>query len=399
MKKGGCVVHFNTFNSYSLTMHICFLTNEYPKEGFPHGGLGTFVKTMAEALVQSGNQISVVGLNYKAINETEQLNGVTIIRIKKSKVKGLAWYFNSKNIGKTINAIHKKSPIHFVEGPELSLAFLPKIKNIKYVIRLHGGHHFFAEAENRGVNWWKGFQEKRSFKKADAFIAVSNYVKTHTANYLSYQNKPIEVIFNPINSQLFQPQNEAIDSNNITFAGTICEKKGVRQLIQAFPLIKKKFPNAILNLYGRDWFFPDGSSYVKMLQETELPQLGEVSKDIIFHGAVTYKEIPMVYAKAVVCVFPSHMETLGLVAPEAMAMEKAVVFTKLGPGSEVIIDGETGLLCNPLESTDIANKIIQVLDNPNFAYQLGKKARIIVLEQFEITNLVSKNISFYNKII
>ena len=83
-------------------MHICFLTNEYPKEGFPHGGLGTFVKTIAEELVSKNIQVSVVGLNYNPIDETEQLNGVTVIRIKRSKVKGLAWFFNSKNIGKTI---------------------------------------------------------------------------------------------------------------------------------------------------------------------------------------------------------------------------------------------------------------------------------------------------------
>lgn len=63
----------------------------------------------------------------------------------------------------------KKIEFDLVEGAELS-AFLPKIKEIKYIIRLHGGHHF-AEGENRGINWWKGFQEKRSFKKADAFIA------------------------------------------------------------------------------------------------------------------------------------------------------------------------------------------------------------------------------------
>ena len=124
-------------------MHICFLTNEYPKEGFPHGGLGTFVKTIAEELVSKNIQVSVVGLNYNPIDETEQLNGVTVIRIKRSKVKGLAWFFNSKNIGKTIDAIHRKAPIHIIEGPELSLAFLPKIKDIKYIIRLHGGHHFF----------------------------------------------------------------------------------------------------------------------------------------------------------------------------------------------------------------------------------------------------------------
>ena len=111
-------------------MHICFLTNEYPKAGFPHGGLGSFVKTMAEALVKNGLQVTVIGLNYTLADETESVNGVRIIRIQKSKVKGLAWYFNSKNIAKTIAAIHKKNPIDIVEGAELSLAFLPKIKKI-----------------------------------------------------------------------------------------------------------------------------------------------------------------------------------------------------------------------------------------------------------------------------
>ena len=311
----------------------------------------------------------------------------------------MAWYFNSKNIAKTIATLHKENPIDIVEGAELSLAFLPKIKEIKYVIRLHGGHHFFAEGENRGINWWKGFQEKRSFKKADAFIAVSNYVKNHTATYLSYHNKPIEVIFNPINIQLFQSQEVAIETNNITFAGTICEKKGVRQLIQAFPLVKEKFPDAILNLYGRDWFFPDGSSYIKMLKEIELPKLGAFAKDVIFHGAVSFAEIPNAYAKAAVCVFPSHMETLGLVAPEAMAMEKPVVFTKLGPGPEVIADGETGWLCNPYQPEDIANTIIQVLSHPQKAQEVAKQAKRFVSEKFALHEIVQKNIHFYKKIL
>ena len=102
-------------------MHICFLTNEYPKSGFPHGGLGSFVKTMAEALVGKGIQVTVVGLNYVLCDETENVNGVNVIRIQKSKVKGLAWYFNSKNIAKTIAAIHKKNPIDIVEGQLICL--------------------------------------------------------------------------------------------------------------------------------------------------------------------------------------------------------------------------------------------------------------------------------------
>ena len=380
-------------------MHVCFLTNEYPKEAFPHGGLGSFVKTMAEALALKGIQVSVVGLNYVFSNETELLNGVTVIRVKKSKVKGLAWYFNSKAIAKTIDNLHQTNPIDIVEGAELSFAFLPKIKKIKYIIRLHGGHHFFAEGENRGINWWKGYQEKRSFQKADAFIAVSKYVKTHSEKYLSYHNKPIEVIFNPINTVLFKPLDTEIEPNNITFAGTICEKKGVRQLIQAFPFIKEKFPKAMLHLYGRDWFFPDGSSYVKMLHELELPKLGVIAKDVIFHGSVSFNEIPNAYAKAAVCVFPSHMETLGLVAPEAMAMEKAVVFTNKGPGPEVVKDDETGFLCDPYSPEDIAKKIIYVLQNPHKASEIAINARESVLQQFEINTKAKENINYYTSII
>lgn len=381
-------------------MHICFITSEYPKQGFPHGGVGSFIKIFSKELVKKDVQVSVLGLNYINSNEVESDDGVTIYRLKKSNIKGISWYFNSKAINQKIQSIHTESPISIVESSELGLAFINKIKGVNYIIRLHGGHHFFAEAEKREINWWKGFQEKKSFKKADAFIAVSEYVKKHTANYLSYHNKPIEVIFNPIDVQKFQP-NKAIEveNYNITFAGTICEKKGVRQLIQAFPFVKEKFPKAILNLYGRDWNFPNGKSYIQMLKETELPKLGNISNDIIFHGAVSFQEIPKAYAKATVCVFPSHMETLGLVAPEAMALQKVVVFTKEGPGPEVIQHKIDGLLCNPYIPKDIADNIIYVFEHPEQCKQLGIKAREEVIKKFDIEFLVEKNRNFYQSIL
>lgn len=380
-------------------MHICFLTNEYPKEGFPHGGLGSFVKTLAESLVKSGIKVSVIGLNYTPNVEIKMLDGVKVYRLKRSEVKGLAWYFNSSAINATIVSVNKKHPINIVESPELGLAFINKIKNINYVIRLHGGHHFFAEAEKRGINPWKGFQEKCSFQKADAFIAISRYVKTHTEKYLSYYNKPLVHINNPINMQLFKPMPGNEREGRIVFAGTVCEKKGIRQLIQAFPLIKKQFPKATLEIYGRDWLFPDGSSYVQMLKDRELPLLGVIANDLHFNGAIPFTAIPSTYAKAEVCVFPSHMETLGLVAPEAMAMQKPVVFTNKGPGPEIITHGKTGLLCNPHSPEDIAAKIIWVLEHKQEAQQMGRVARTAALEQFDVKILVQKNIHFYEQIL
>jgi len=380
-------------------MHICFLTNEYPKEGFPHGGLGSFVKTLAESLVKSGVKVSVIGINYTPNEEIEMFEGVELYRLKRSKLKGLAWYFNSKAINATIVSVNKKHPINIVESPELGLAFINKIKTIKYVIRLHGGHHFFAEAENRGINRWKGFQEKRSFQKADAFVAISRYVKTHTEKYLSYLNKPLVYINNPINTQLFKPIPGKEREGRIVFAGTVCEKKGVRQLIQAFPIVKKQFPLATLEIYGRDWFFPDGSSYMQMLKDKELPLLGVIANELHFNGAIPFTAIPSTYAQAEVCVFPSHMETLGLVAPEAMAMQKPVIFTNKGPGPEIITHGQTGLLCSPHSPEDIADKIIWVLEHKQEAQQMGKEAGKDILKRFDLEVLVQKNIRFYEKIL
>lgn len=378
-------------------MHICFLTNEYPKEGFPHGGIGSFVKTLAIALVKKGIKVSVVGINYTSETETQNIGGVNIYRLKPNKTKGLSWYFNFKAINSKLREIHKENPIQIVESSELGLAFISKIKAVKYIIRLHGGHHFFAESEKRKINKWKAYQEKKSFRKSDGFVAVSHFVKNHTEKYLSFNNKPIAYISNPIDTDFFRPlESKQEHENRIVFAGTVCEKKGVRQLIQSFPFVKKEFSNATLEIYGRDWFFPDGSSYIKMLKEKEIPHLGKLAEDIHFHGAIPYQDIPKAYSEASVCVFPSHMETQGLVAPEAMAMQKAVIFTKYGPGPEAIEDFVTGFLCDPYNPEDIAKKIVWVLSNKEKAKIIGEKARDFVCGKYELNVIVNQNIDFYN---
>jgi len=380
-------------------MHLCLITHEYPKSGFAHGGIGSFIKTLAPKLVAQGIKVTVVGLSYDYQEDYEEDQGVRIFRLGYQNVKRFGWFYGLKAMNKKIAAIHKENPIDVIESAELELAFLTKLSGVKYVIRLHGGHHFFSESEHRKIDFWKGFQEKLSFKKADAFIAVSNFVKVKTNEFLSFHDKPIVMINYPIDIDFFSPKNTVVKKHSIVFVGSVCEKKGVRQLIQSFPNIKKQFPDATLEIYGREWFYPDGSSYTTMLTEVELPKLGELSKDIYFHGLVDYDKIPEKYAQAHVCVFPSHMETQGLVAPEAMAMKKVVVFTKEGPGPETITSYETGLLCDPFNPEDIAEKINWVFSNETKAIEIEDNARTYVLGKFSADAITKKNLEFYKKII
>ena len=380
-------------------MHLCLITHEYPKSGFAHGGIGSFLKTLAPKLVAQGIRVTVVGLSYDYQEDYDEDQGVRIFRLGYQNVNRLGWFYGLKAMNKKIAAIHKEYPISILESAELELAFLTKLLGIKYVIRLHGGHHFFSESEHRKIDFWKGFQEKRSFKKADAFIAVSNFVKAKTNEFLSFHDKPVIMINYPIDVDFFKPNNSVVIKHSIVFVGSVCEKKGVRQLIQSFPLVKEKFPDATLEIYGRDWFFPNGKSYIEMLKETEIPKLGSSANGIHFHGSVNHENIPDIYAKAQVCVFPSHVETQGLVAPEAMAMEKLVIFTIEGPGSETITNLENGLLCNPYIPEDLANQFIWAFSNEDKVAVFCKKARQSVLEKYSAALIVQKNIDFYTKLI
>ncbi len=377
-------------------MHICFLCNEYPKEGFPHGGFGTFVKTIALQLVRAGIAVSVVGVNYEAKYEEVVENGIAIYRIKKHKVKGLSWFLNAHDINKCLKRIHKRNSLDIVEASELGLAFINKVPNVKYIIRLHGGHHFFAEAEKRSIDKWKGFQEKKSFNKADAFIAVSEYVKDHTNRYLDYNNKPIAIINYPIDFSLFKPSEDPKPKQHkIVFAGTVCQKKGVWELIQAFQEVRLNFINSTLDIYGRDWFYPDGRSYISELKKVfSVLQMDKVR----FMGTVAHSDLPAIYDSAAVCVFPSHIETQGLVAPEAMAMERAVIFSETGPGPETIIDGETGFLVDPYNPAEIAEKIMWCFRNIESSKQIGKNARIAAVEKFDSIKILKENLEFYHNI-
>jgi glycosyltransferase involved in cell wall biosynthesis len=106
----------------------------------------------------------------------------------------------------------------------------------------------------------------------------------------------------------------------------------------------------------------------------------------------------MRYAEAIVCVFPSHMETQGLVSLEAMLMGRPVVFTKYGPGPETIEHGKTGLLCDVYDPKDIAEKVMEYLEDIEMASRLGKNAREVVIAKYDKKMIIERNIEFYRSI-
>jgi len=379
-------------------MHICFISSEFPKHGYPHGGVGSFIASLGKALVAKGVEVSVIGLGYDNKAEAIVVDGIHVYRVSRKKVKGLQWWMNAKAINQKIKEVHQKQAIDIIETPELGLAFLQKIKGIKYIIRMHGGHHYFAHSEKRPLEQWKAFQEKRSFKKADECIAVSDYVGTQTQQLIPDIKFDFTTIYNSIDTHKFyQSDIDKIKKHSIFFAGSLVEKKGIRQLVQSLNYLIDKFPDVHLYIAGRDGNMPGTKIPFRPILEAEINE--KIKPHITFLGVLPHEKVADYIECSEVCCYPSHMEAMPMAWLEVLAMGKVFVGSKTGPGSEAVIDNKTGLLCNPHNPKDIAEKIKWIFENPEKAKEIGQQARKSVMEKFNIETIVEQNIEFYKTII
>jgi glycosyltransferase involved in cell wall biosynthesis len=97
---------------------------------------------------------------------------------------------------------------------------------------------------------------------------------------------------------------------------------------------------------------------------------------------VPYEDVPALFAKASVAVFPSTWESFGYVALEAMAAGRAIVASSAGGMAEIIDDGRTGVLVPPRDPAAIAKAILGLLNDPAKAADMGIAARAQALTTY-----------------
>lgn len=373
-------------------MHIVYLCPEYPPSR--HGGIGSFIQTLGRALVERGHQVSVLGLyDPSEAGESDDL-GVRVIRVPKQGWPGTRYLQNGARLRAALRALHARQPVDILEGAELSYAIIDRSFPAPKVLRMHGGPHFFSAELGGRVERWLGWQERRSFATATHLIAVSRYVGERTRQYLSLGERPVKVIYNPVNLELFSPLPEIPETpGRMIYIGTLIEKKGIRQLLQALPAICEKVPEAHLEICGNDTADPETGGSFRARLENLIPE--SLRPRVRFHGAVARADLPAKMAAASVCVYPSHMEAMPIAWIEGLAMGKAVLASRTGPGAEVIDDGRDGLLCDPHQPASIAEGMTRLLTDPALRLRLGASARLRAGRHHALSALVDRNLEAY----
>ena len=173
----------------------------------------------------------------------------------------------------------------------------------------------------------------------------------------------------------------------VGMVGRVCREKGHLEMVRAMTTFGVEHPDAHLLFVGR----------IEPAFEAELDQL---LRETGLTSRVTRHEetsnIPALLDCMTMTAMPSHMETFGLAAVEAMARGKAVVATRVGGLPEVVQHRQTGLLVD-LEPDDIADAVSYLLTNEDIREEMGARAKQVVEEKFTLYEMVSRFENVYRR--
>jgi phosphatidylinositol alpha-1,6-mannosyltransferase len=138
--------------------------------------------------------------------------------------------------------------------------------------------------------------------------------------------------------------------------------KGHEQLLRIWPRVLAAHPLAQL------WVVGDGDDRPRL--EALAARVG-VSAAVTFTGRVTDEERDRRYRRCAFFVMPSRLEGFGLVFLEAMRAGKACIGAP-GAAAEIIQDGVTGLIVDPLSDDDLVGAIVRLFDDPAVRDAFGR---------------------------
>lgn len=222
---------------------------------------------------------------------------------------------------------------------------------------------------------------------SDKIICISE----HLSKQIPFSKKN-KVIYNGIDTkewtQDFATTNIkkelSLEPESILIAqvGQLIPWKNHYLLIDVAKTLISKNPNIFFIILGEDTFnaFP---KYNKELMD-RIKNEG-LEKFIFFMG---YKEDIKEYLSEIdILVHLAEGEPFGRVLIEAMALEKPIVAMKNGGPAEIVANNFSGFLLEKPEPEEIAEKILQLSQNPDLRRQFGQNGRQIVEQKFSIQNL------------
>jgi glycogen synthase len=391
---------------------VCFISPEY----WPlTGGTGSYVYYLSNELLKNGYNIHVVtGSNQtRDVHVNSQLDVSFLKSPKMPAVKSFLLAGNSnrklQRIKKTANIdiMHPQLPLtpNFAVPPNYGKTLVCTVHSTwKGEAKAIAGEPFMRLNANEKVlvslNPMLRFFEESMIHRARKVIAVSEFTKWELTNYYKIPADKIKVIHNGVNIKKFQPAADKRkikqelgfnpDDIAIVSVGRLYARKGLFTLIESMPAVIKRFPKAKFIISGK------GQSDEMNKLIVHATRRGVIN-NIIFTGYYPDQKLPKLYQAADVFAFSTFYEHHPFAVLEALSTGLPVVTTTVGGIPETIQSGKNGFLVKPFDEKAFADRILYLLDHPEFASEMGAAARKTVVEHLDWRIVVKDAMKVYDE--
>ncbi len=322
---------------------------------FP-GGVTEHMHHLSVALRRRGHTVHILTAGYQDAPEHEEdIFRVGKIRIVKGNLTQLTITPITPDVAKRVKKIVRSGyDIVHTHGPYApNLPFLAARASLSGTLATH--HTDFA-----GFNWHRlgRFVFRNVAKRVHLNICVSKVALNAIQPW--FPGLRYVIIPNGVDTHRFRPdvpeipELKAISGPKILYVGRMEDRKGFPHLLEAFKLVKKALPDAVLVACGKG---PNLEMY-----KASVPK--ELRKSVLFVGFVPTEQLASYYAGADVYTSPAvGGETFGIVLIEAMASGTPVVANALDGYAQVINHGQNGLLVDVHDPQAYAQALIRVLED------------------------------------
>lgn len=255
-------------------------------------------------------------------------------------------------------------------GPARIQAWLPGPLRAPYLVTLYGIEVWRALAGAR----------RRALRQAAVRLAISDYTR-EGALRVNQGAGPIEVL--PLCLENRPPEGD-VDAGLLERAGSgfllIVGRMAVSERYKGHDCLLEAMPHVPARLV----IAGDGDDRGRLEARTRAMGLGG---RVLFTGFVSEATLGELYRRAAAFVMPSHGEGFGLVYLEAMRAAKPCLAARAGAAAEIVVDGETGWLVDPLDPEEIAAAANRLLADPAAARAMGEAGqrrfeRLFTLRRF-----------------
>jgi len=370
------------------------------------GGKVRVAFDVSEELIRRGHAVTIYATNL--LEENKDLHGKKITTVTNFDVlfpsiaKKMKLYITPQLI-LTLTEIKHFDIIHlhgYRTFQNIVLHHYAKKCNIPYILQAHGS------ILRRGKQELKAFYDAlfgyRLLKDASKVVALSR-VEAQQYKAMGVPEEKIAIIPNGIDLSEYAelPPKGAFkkkfnipeDKKIILYVGRIHKIKGIDFLVKAYAYLinKMNFRDAILVIAGPD----DGYlGEVKSLVHN-LGALGSV----ILTGSLSERDKIKAYNDASIVAYLGPSEPYGLVSLEAAACKTPVIVAQGTPMAEVVNRGKFGYSIKYGDVASLAFALRNILNNEEFAKNLGRNGRIYILNNFDWSKIIEKYEQMYREVI